>query len=209
MYACKQLTWVKANGLSCQPPQSDHMMSAAAINATRGSSWSDSEVRALIAILGGQNPGGAWWSCEEPGYIRQKDVPKGYDRDWQQCRNKNKDLKKEYRQIKDHNGQTGRGRKTCKFYKELDEISGHCPASAPAFSLDTGTTSSSSSATEDTSTRAEGEESETNGNIHNIVYTIHHLLVNRWSSNCIPGQCTHFSGNWLCTQWYKWQRIRG
>ena len=69
-----------------------------------------------------------------------------------------------YRQIKDHNGQTARGRKTCKYYKELDDILGHRPASMPAIVLDTGTTSNSSSTTEDFSTRAEGEESETNGN---------------------------------------------
>ena len=51
--------------------------------------------------------------------------------------------------IKYHNGQTGIGRKTCKFYKE---ILGHRPAPAPAFLLDS---------TEDASTRAEGDESET------------------------------------------------
>ena len=35
-----------------------------------------------------------------------------YKRGWQQCRTKVKNLKKKYRQVKDHNGQTGRGRKT-------------------------------------------------------------------------------------------------
>ena len=95
---------------------------------------------------------------------------KGYVRDWQQCRNKIQYLKKEYRQIKDHNGQTGRGRKTCKYYKELDNILGHRPASVPAVVLDTGTTSNSSSTTKDASTRAEGEESETNGNSRHINY---------------------------------------
>ena len=97
---------------------------------------------------------------------------KGYVRDWQQCRNKIQYLKKEYRQIKDHNGQTGRGRKTCKYYKELDNILGHRPASVPAVVLDTDmyTTSNSSSTTEDASTRAEGEESETNGNSRHINY---------------------------------------
>ena len=97
---------------------------------------------------------------------------KGYDRDWQQCRTKIKNLKKEYRQTKDHNGQTGRGRKVCKFYRELDSILGHQPASVPAVLLDTGTTSNSSSATENhqgPSSSAEGrEEIETNGN--NILY---------------------------------------
>ena len=36
-----------------------------------------------------------------------------------------------YIETKDHNGETGRGRKTCKFYRELDEILGHMPASTP------------------------------------------------------------------------------
>ena len=30
--------------------------------------------------------------------------------------------KKQYRAVKDHNGETGRGRKTCKFYTESDNI---------------------------------------------------------------------------------------
>ena len=36
----------------------------------------------------------------------------------------------------------------CKFYRELDNILGHHPASVPAVLLDTGTTNSSSSSTE-------------------------------------------------------------
>lgn len=40
--------------------------------------------------------------------------------------------------MKDHNGVTGNGRKTFKFYDKLDEILGHRPASAPNFLVDTG-----------------------------------------------------------------------
>ena len=101
--------------------------------------------------------------------IATKMHEKGYERDWHQCRNKIKNLKKEYRQVKDHNGQTGRGRKVCKFYRELDSILGHRPASVPAVLLDTGTTNNSSSSTEslqeDTSTEGR-EETETNSNKH-------------------------------------------
>ena len=140
----------------------------ATTSTSRGSSWSDNEVRALISIWGEdriqEELDGAVRNQAIFSSIAKKMEEKGYDRDWLQCRNKIKNLKKEYRQIKDHNGQTGRGRKTCKFYKELDGILGHRPASVPAVVLDTGTTSNSSSATEDVSTRAEGEEIETNGN---------------------------------------------
>ena len=74
-----------------------------------------------------------------------------------QSKNK-KNLKSIYRDIKDHNGETGRGRKTCKFYKELDEILGHRPASIPPVVLDSGTTSNT------TTTLDSAEEEETNGN---------------------------------------------
>ena len=140
----------------------------ATTSTSRGSSWSDNEVRALISIWGEdriqEELDGAVRNQAIFNSIAKKMEEKGYDRDWQQCRNKIKNLKKEYRQIKDHNGQTGRGRKTCKYYKEVDDILGHRPASMPAVVLDTSTTSNSSSTTEDTSTRAEGEEIETNGN---------------------------------------------
>ena len=53
----------------------------------------------------------------------------GFVRDWKQCRTKIKTIKKEYRQVKDHNGETGWGRKMCKFYTELDHILGHRPGS--------------------------------------------------------------------------------
>ena len=148
----------------------------ATTSTSRGSSWSDNEVRALISIWGEdriqEELDGAVRNQAIFNSIAKKMEEKGYVRDWQQCRNKIKNLKKEYRQIKDHNGQTGRGRKTCKYYKELDDILGHRPASVPAVVLDTGTTSNSSSTTEDASTRAEGEESETNGNSRHIINVI-------------------------------------
>ena len=146
-------------------------MSTAATNTSRGSSWSDNEVKALIAIWGEDNI-----QEELDGAVRNRVIfdniatkmrEKGYERDWQQCRTKIKNLKKEYRQIKDHNGQTGRGRKSCKYYKELDNILGHRPASVPAVLLDTGTIGTSSSAIEDPQgdSAEEREELETNGSI--------------------------------------------
>ncbi len=40
--------------------------------------------------------------------------------------------------VVDNNKETGRGRKTCKFFSELDSILGHCPATVPPVVLDTG-----------------------------------------------------------------------
>ena len=59
---------------------------------------------------------------------------------------------------KDHNEETGRGKKTRKLYKEIDAILGHRPASAPTVLVDTGTSSKSSDNTVyDSQESAEGE----------------------------------------------------
>ena len=121
----------------------------------RGTVWSDKEVQALIAIWGESSV-----QEELDGAARNQAVyqriakqlrEQGYDRDWKQCRAKIKNLKTKYREIKDHNGETGRGRKTRKFYTELDRILGHRPASVPSSLLDTGDSSS---------TLVESQESE-------------------------------------------------
>ena len=121
----------------------------------RGTVWSDKEVKALIAIWGESNV-----QEELDGAVRNQAIyqriakqlhEQGYERSWTQCRAKIKNLKTKYREIKDHNGETGRGRKSCKFFKELDRILGHRPASVPSSLLDTG---------ESSSTHAESEESE-------------------------------------------------
>ena len=139
-------------------------MSTAATNTSRGSSWSDSEVKALIAIWGEnkiqEELDGAVRNQAIFDGIAKKMRQKGYDRDWKQCRNKIKNLKKEYRQVKDNNTQTGRGRKTCKNYKELDNILGHRPASVPAVLLDTWTTTNISGAVLDDPLSDGAEERE-------------------------------------------------
>ena len=65
----------------------------------------------------------------------------------------------EEKNIKDHNGETGRGRKII----ELDGILGHRPASAPTALLDTGTSSATALDSQDTT-----KETETNGNL--VIY---------------------------------------
>ena len=108
----------------------------------RGTVWTDKEVRALIAIWGESTT-----QEELDGTVRIKAVyqriamqlqEQGHERDWVQCRAKIKNLKTKYRESKDHNGKTGRGRKTCKFYEQLDRILGHRPASVPPVLFDSG-----------------------------------------------------------------------
>lgn len=94
--------------------------------ASRGAFWSDLEVKALIEIWGEQNI-----QEELDGAVRNRSVftaisnnmrQQGHDRDWEQCKTKIKALKKKYREVKDHNGETGRGRKIWKFYDDIDAI---------------------------------------------------------------------------------------
>ena len=54
--------------------------------------------------------------------------------------------------------------KVCKFYRELDSIMGHWPASVPPLLLDTGTTNSSSATENPQGDSNNAEETETNGN---------------------------------------------
>ena len=78
--------------------------------------------------------------------------------------------------MKDYNGETGRARKTCKFYKELDGTIGHRPASVPPAILDTGNSRSSNSVNEDSAM-----EKETNGIMMTFYGTSYKFgLVNRW-----------------------------
>ena len=64
-----------------------------------------------------------------------------------------------------------RGRKTCKFYKELDNILGHRPASVPTILLYTGTSIAGSS-TESQHSEPEEGDANLNGKGINVVYAI-------------------------------------
>ena len=52
----------------------------------------------------------------------------GYQRTFQQCREKLKKLKSDYRAIKDHNGRSGSNRRKWKWFNQMDAIYGHRPA---------------------------------------------------------------------------------
>ena len=53
----------------------------------------------------------------------------GYQRTFQQCREKLKKLKSDYRSIKDLNNGSGSHRKSWKWFDQMDAIYGHKPAS--------------------------------------------------------------------------------
>jgi len=61
----------------------------------------------------------------------------GCTRTGQQCRDRIKKLKAEYKKVKDGNKETGNNRRTCKFYAEMDEVMGSKPAICPPVIHDT------------------------------------------------------------------------
>ena len=54
----------------------------------------------------------------------------GYEKTVEQCAEKIKKLKFEYRRIRDSNSSTGRGRTERKFFDAIDNVLGHKPYSA-------------------------------------------------------------------------------
>uniref|UniRef100_A0A803T568 Myb/SANT-like DNA-binding domain-containing protein n=1 Tax=Anolis carolinensis TaxID=28377 RepID=A0A803T568_ANOCA len=93
-----------------------------------GKHWTLNEVRALIRV----------WSDKSiqqqlEGTVRNKRIFEhvaarlqkfGIDRDWKQCRTKYKNLKHEYKSVKDAH-YSGNTSKNMKFFRELDAILGH------------------------------------------------------------------------------------
>ena len=82
----------------------------------RGTIWTDKEIKALLAIWGDSKI-----QEELDGAVRNQVVfqriakqlkEQGIQRDWKQCRAKVKNLKTKYREVKDNNGKTGKGRQT-------------------------------------------------------------------------------------------------
>ena len=61
----------------------------------------------------------------------------GYITTYEQCREKLKKLKAEYRKIKDKKGKTGEGKKDWDFFEPIDAVLGHKPATQPAVVIDT------------------------------------------------------------------------
>ena len=104
--------------------------------------WSKPEILKLIEI----------WSndalqAQLEGCRRNQDVYEriarelteaGFERTYQQCRDKLKKLKGDYRKIKDKRGKTGEGRyPEWDYFDAMDAVLGHKPATEPTVTIDT------------------------------------------------------------------------
>ena len=103
--------------------------------ADRGRNCCDKEVLLLISVWSDDVNQAELEGCHRNQHIFQKmsdELAKhGYERRWEKCRDKIKKLKQEYKEVVDNNTETGRKRKTFRFFKEMDAVLGHRPATKP------------------------------------------------------------------------------
>jgi len=103
--------------------------------------WQDEEVYKLIELWGDDVIQSQLEGCKHNREVYEK-ISKamkeaGYNKSSDQCRDKAKKLKSEYRKTKTKNKQTGNKRKICKYQEALDEVLAHRPATKPPLVIDT------------------------------------------------------------------------
>ena len=93
--------------------------------------WSDEDVFKLIDLWGEDSIQVQLETCKRNKWVYEKIAAQmkeaGYDRSADQCREKAKKLKGEYRKVKDKQGKTGTGRINWKFFDVLDDLLGNRP----------------------------------------------------------------------------------
>ncbi|KAJ7313832.1 hypothetical protein JRQ81_005572 [Phrynocephalus forsythii] len=94
----------------------------------RAAKWGERETRDFLSIWGHDSIQGQlhqqYRNEEVYKQIAAQMAALGYDRDWEQCRQRAKDLRRSYRDAKDQNRRYGRGRQVWQYFEELDAILG-------------------------------------------------------------------------------------
>ncbi len=102
--------------------------------------WSDSETFKLIEIWGEDTNQAQLERCRRNKEIYEKIArdlsDAGYQRTADQCREKVKKLKSEYRKVKDGHYKTGTGRNNWRFLDALDAVIGDKPSTKPPVVID-------------------------------------------------------------------------
>ncbi len=102
--------------------------------------WSDSETFKLIEIWGEDTIQAQLEGCRRNKEIYEKIArdlsDAGYQRTVDQCREKVKKLKSEYRKVKDGHYKTGTGRNNWRFLDALDAVIGDKPSTKPPVVID-------------------------------------------------------------------------
>ncbi|XP_067660500.1 protein FAM133-like [Haliotis asinina] len=104
----------------------------------RGNSWNDEETNCLLEIW---EENSIEEQLENPkannGSVSTEMLDRGFHRTSDQCKVRIHTLKRTYRQYKTNMKKSGKGRKMCKFYEEMDRIWGTRPASSPVKVIET------------------------------------------------------------------------
>ena len=124
--------------------------------STAGATWSKEQILKLIEIWGQETIQKQLQECKRNQSIFEEVAKQmreaGYERTFQQCREKIKKLKGDYRKEKDKHNKTGEGRTNWDYFEAMDAILGHRPATVV---IDT-----SESATPALETQEKDEEGE-------------------------------------------------
>ena len=104
-------------------------------------SWTDEETFKLVEIWGDDRIQAQLEGCKRNKEVYERIAREmavaGYEKTAEQCREKAKKLKAEYRKLKDKHNKTGQGRKTWKFLEAMDRVLADKPATRPPVLLDT------------------------------------------------------------------------
>nr|XP_055051423.1 zinc finger and SCAN domain-containing protein 20-like [Misgurnus anguillicaudatus] len=108
--------------------------------AERGVMWSEAEVKLLLSIWGEEGIQNKLCGTKRNQrvfeIISERMRAAGVVRSAVQCRVKLKALKLEYKKVVDNNRRSGRGKKTFKYFYELDRVLGDNPACRPEYTFD-------------------------------------------------------------------------
>ena len=95
--------------------------------------WSHEETKVLLGLWGDVSKQNAVEGVKRNKMVFLKIAKEmnemGYERTWQQCRVKVKNIIYKYRKTRDSNRRSGKGRQEFKFYNEVDAVLGTRPAS--------------------------------------------------------------------------------
>ena len=101
--------------------------------------WSDEEVYKLIEVWSDDTIQdqleGSHRNQQVYKKISETLAQKGYTRTWDQCRQKVKNLRKNYKDVVENNSETGRKHKIFKYFDEMGAILGSRPATKPSIMI--------------------------------------------------------------------------
>ena len=110
-------------------------------NSGRGQTWGHEEILALIRIWSDQaiqdRLDGATQTSDVYKRIAQALAEAGYERSWKQCKDKLKNLRQFYKDLKDGHSKSGHDRDTWPYFELIDSVVGDRPLNSPRALLDT------------------------------------------------------------------------